>query len=67
MESVHDDHFMVFLRFDLRYAKTSSEATEQPLACCSTYEDARRIRKVLQGAAAGDCVIRYIGPAGGGD
>jgi hypothetical protein len=67
MDSVQDDRFMVFLRFDNRHSKTSADAAEEPLATCSTYQEARRIRQLLHKAAAGECVIRYIGPTGGGD
>jgi hypothetical protein len=67
MESVHDDRFMVCIRYDDKKTKASAEGNEQPLAYCSTYGEARRIRQALQGSAPGDCVIRYMGPAGGGD
>jgi hypothetical protein len=67
MDKVHDDGFMVFLRFDTRHGTTPLEAGEQPLASCSSYGEAKRIRLALQRAAAGDCVIRYVGQAGGGD
>jgi hypothetical protein len=67
MENVHEDHFGVFFRLDPRSASTSFEASEQLLAACRSYEEARHIRRALLGAATGDCVIRYLGPAGGGD
>ena len=67
MEAVHDDRFVVILRSDDKQTKTASDGNEQPLAYCSTYGEARRIRAALHGSAAGECVIRYVGPAGGGD
>jgi hypothetical protein len=67
MDNVHDDRFLVFIRLDPNLAETSSEAAEQPLASCPSYMEASRIRRALRGAAAGGCVIRYVGPAGGGD
>jgi hypothetical protein len=67
MEKVHDDQFVVFLRYDPNTEPASGDASEQPLASCSTYGEARRIRQVLQATAPGECVIRYTGPAGGGD
>jgi hypothetical protein len=67
MDSVHDDRFIVFLRFDTSRGAASLDAAEQPLAYCSSYDAAKRIRTALQGAAIGDCVIRFIGPTGGGD
>jgi hypothetical protein len=67
MDTVHDDRFVVFLRFDTTHGGASLDAAEQPLAYCPTYNEAKRIRLALQGAAMGDCVIRYFGPSGGGD
>jgi hypothetical protein len=67
MDPVHDDRFVVFLRFDPSSGKAYSEAGEHPLASCSSYGEARRIRQALQSSATGECVIRYVGPAGGGD
>jgi hypothetical protein len=67
MDTVHDDRFMVVLRYDDKHAKTMTDGNEQPLAYCSTYGEARRIREALHGSAAGECVIRYVGQAGGGD
>jgi hypothetical protein len=61
----HDDRFTVFIRYDANHR--GLDATELPVAFCATYEDARRVRQALQGTAAGDCVIRYEGPTGGGD
>jgi hypothetical protein len=67
MDPVHEDRFLVFLRVDAGATQPFSASGEQPLASCGSYEEARRIRQVLQGAVAGKCVIRYIGPTGGGD
>jgi hypothetical protein len=65
MESVHDDRFVVFLRRDPAHT-SRPESAERPLATCSSYSEARRIQRQLQ-ATDKDCVIRYVGPAGGGD
>jgi hypothetical protein len=67
METVHDDRYMVVLRYDDNLARSTVDGNEQPLAYCATYGEARRIREALQATAAGDCVIRYVGQAGGGD
>jgi hypothetical protein len=67
MDTVHDDRFMVFLRIDASHHKAEALAGEQPLASCRTYAEARRIRASLNGSAMGECVIRYVGPSGGGD
>jgi hypothetical protein len=65
MESVHEDRFVVYLRRD-RGSYAHPENAERPLTACSTYADARRIQRELQRGAR-ECVIRYVGPAGGGD
>jgi hypothetical protein len=69
MESVHDDRYLVFLRYDSYHAQSNemTDTVERPLASCASYGEARRIRDALHGSGAGECVIRYVGPAGGGD
>lgn len=65
MEAVHDDCFVVFVRDEDRNS-SSPQAVERPLAACASYEEACRVRNAYS-SSAGECVIRYIGPAGGGD
>ena len=65
MEPVHDDRFVVFIRRDMSHANPPDFA-ERPFMTCATYEEARRIQRHLLRQCCG-CVIRYIGPAGGGD
>jgi hypothetical protein len=67
MDMVHDDRFMVFVRSDSAEAKSTADAVETPLATCASYSEALRIREALRARGAGECVIRYFGPAGGGD
>jgi hypothetical protein len=67
MDDVHDDRFLVFVRLDPTLVETVPEALEQPVAACSSYGEASRIRRILRGTATGECVIRFIGSAGGGD
>jgi hypothetical protein len=43
-----------------------ADAGEQPLVRCSTYEEARWVRQEYQ-ALGRECIIRYVGQAGGGD
>jgi len=62
MDPVHEDRFEVFVRLN----RTAGETEEQPLAVCATYAEARRIRVAFHGSP-GEFVIRYVGPAGGGD
>jgi hypothetical protein len=65
MEPVHDDCFVVYLRHDLA-SSSPPENGERPFKICSSYGEARRIQRELHQAAR-DCVIRYVGTAGGGD
>lgn len=67
MANVHADHFAVFLRYDRHDHGSGLGGAELPVAFCATYEEARKIRQVLQGSAVGDCVIRFEGATGGGD
>jgi hypothetical protein len=64
MESRYDDCFVVFLRHPSR--PNCPDRAERPLVTCSSYAEARRIQKEFHYTAR-DCVIRYVGPAGGGD
>jgi len=60
MEHIYDDRFTVYLRSDRPYR------SERLLATYSSYDDARRLQQRLQDRSR-QCVIRYVGPAGGGD
>jgi hypothetical protein len=65
MQPLDEDRFVLFLRAD----RTSSEPVEErerPVDGFPTYEEARQVRQRYQQAGK-DCVIRYVGPAGGGD
>ncbi|HXG13041.1 MAG TPA: hypothetical protein VNK04_25005 [Gemmataceae bacterium] len=65
MDSVYSDEFVVFVRLD-RAHPYPPEEVEQDIFHCSSYEEARRIRQQCHRADR-ECVIRYLGPAGGGD
>jgi hypothetical protein len=65
MDRIDDDQFIVFLRHDPREGCWPDHA-ERPLVSCSSYGEARRIQRELLHAAR-DSVIRFVGPAGGGD
>jgi hypothetical protein len=65
MDPVHDDGFVVFVRLD-RAHPYPPEAVEQVVIHCASYEEARRVWHQYH-ASAHECVIRYLGPAGGGD
>jgi hypothetical protein len=60
-----DDRFLVYVRTD-RDHSNPPEDCERYLTSCDTYEEARRIQREYRSFAR-ECVIRYFGPAGGGD
>jgi hypothetical protein len=62
VDQSQDDRFVVFVRLDPAHGG-DPEASEEPLAECSSYAEACRIRNASQR----ECVIRYIGCVGGGD
>ncbi len=65
MNSVHDDRFLVFVRADPS-PHTSPEDGERYLISCPSYAEARRIQRHYRTLSM-DCIIRFLGPAGGGD
>ena len=65
MEHIYDDRFVVYA---LRHRRNEPvrQVVEREVVSCPTYEEAKEVRRAY--AAAGcDCVIRYVGEAGGGD
>jgi hypothetical protein len=64
-ENPDNDVYQVFL-LEHRKKDGAPDVVEHPLVSCETYSEARRIQ---QQALRADkrCVIRYIGPVGGGD
>jgi hypothetical protein len=65
MDSALDDSFVVFVR-GARDLGQAPEDVERPLVSCPTYAEARWVRQEYQ-APGRECIIRYVGPAGGGD
>jgi hypothetical protein len=65
MDAVHEDRYVVFLRVD-RGECERRECDEEPLATCATYEEARQMRRHYHDSGR-ECVIRFVGQAGGGD
>jgi hypothetical protein len=61
----HDELYMVYLRAP-RNDLNAPESAERPLVTCYTYGEARRIQRLFQ-RTTHECVIRYLGQAGGGD
>jgi hypothetical protein len=65
MNTFLDDRYLVFVRAARDHA-TPPEELEKYLTSCPTYEEARRIQREFRSCDR-DIVIRYLGPAGGGD
>jgi hypothetical protein len=59
-----DDSFVVFVRPPPRSAELP-QFPEQPIHVCSTYEEAQRFRDRHGNPC--NCIIRFVGAAGGGD
>ena len=65
MEQVYDDRFVVYA---LRHRRDEPvrQVVEREVVTCPSYEEAQQVRRAY--AAAGcECVIRFMGEAGGGD
>lgn len=60
-----DDRFAVYLRNE-REETDGVEGVERPVATLPSYEEARRVRRWYRDSGR-DCVIRFLGDAGGGD
>jgi hypothetical protein len=65
MDARHEECYVVFLRRDHSHAERR-ECDEQPVMDCATYEEARQLKQAYHGLGR-ECVIRYVGPSGGGD
>jgi len=65
VDTAQEDGFVVFVRME-RSPIGSPESAEQELYHCSTYAEARLLRRKHQGAAR-ECIVRYVGSTGGGD
>ena len=65
MDEAHDDRFVVYVR-SRRDTHDPPENSEWPAVTCFSYEEACQIRQTHRFHSR-DCVIRFIGQAGGGD
>jgi hypothetical protein len=65
MESALEGQYLVFVRSHGKHDATPEEA-EMHMVSCLSYEEAHRIKSQWNQAGRA-CVIRYEGPAGGGD
>ena len=65
MDQIFEDRFDVFIREDEPHTHGRSQH-ERPLVSCATYEEAQWVRREYAGPHR-KCIIRFVGPAGGGD
>jgi hypothetical protein len=65
MGIIHEDQFVVFVRED-RPSAAGPEAWERELVSCPTYEEALWVCREMRGPHR-KCIVRFVGPAGGGD
>lgn len=64
MDHHHENPFVVFVRDGGDPHRP--DASESPLVSCGAHGEARRACRYLR-AQGLDCVVRFVGPAGGGD
>lgn len=62
---LREDCFVVFVRSE-PLSEEHPEELEKEEIVCSSHEEAERLRMDLHRHGR-ECVVRYIGPAGGGD
>ena len=70
MDTLYDECFGVFLRANLQPSVApetlTPETLERPLATYLSYAEARKVQQALHQSDR-ECVIRFLGTAGGGD
>jgi hypothetical protein len=65
MSATLDDCYVVFIR-DERQSGAVPALMERELVTCSTYHEAECVRREC-GSRSRKCIIRFVGPTGGGD
>ena len=65
MDARHEECYVVFLRQDRSHAERR-ECEEELLGDCATYEEARQLKQAYHDTGR-ECIIRFVGPSGGGD
>jgi hypothetical protein len=60
-----EDRFVVFVR-DVDAPQDGFESEERELVSCPTYAEAQWVRREYASRKR-KCIIRYVGPCGGGD
>ena len=63
MNLIADDCFVVYVR---ERRTNPHRPMEAQLVSCGSYQEAEMVRRENQGPDR-HCIIRYMGPAGGGD
>jgi hypothetical protein len=65
MQATLDDCFVVFVRDEFP-TSSNPEMMERELVRCSTKEEAHWVQRECEGPHR-KCIVRYVGPTGGGD
>jgi len=65
MNDLYEDCYVVYARSE-SVALLEPEAIETPVATCSSYEEAAQVRHDTH-LPGRRCIIRAVGPTGGGD
>ena len=65
MDTLQEDRFVLYVRSNDELHDCPQDK-EQPWVVCTTYVEARYLQRVVRSFSR-DCVIRYLGPTGGGD
>ena len=63
MVAASEDLFVVYVREDKKH---DGLPTERKLVSCRSQEEAEMVRRE-NGSPGRRCIVRYMGPAGGGD
>jgi hypothetical protein len=64
MDSQYEEQFVVYVRDN--WPRPGGAPAEERLVHCSSYEEAQWVRRECAGPRR-RCIIRYVGPSGGGD
>jgi hypothetical protein len=65
MDPTNEDGYVVFVRADGKHEEAPDRA-ERPVSRCNTYEEAQKVKRAWHQRGR-SCVIRFVGPTGGGD
>jgi hypothetical protein len=66
METTLDDRYVVFVREEPVPGRRMLLPVERELVTCASYKEARWVQRECS-TPKRKCIIRFVGPAGGGD